>query len=112
MAVSLNVGGRIYTTTSTTLQRYNSKFSRMFGPGGLHGSMHDDHGNCFIDRDGDVFRHILNFLRTSELVLPDDFKELDLLEREAKFYQIKELVDAIAAMKEGKHRCLRTEVHV
>lgn len=28
----------------------------------------------FIDRDGHMFRHILNFLRTSKLLIPDDFK--------------------------------------
>lgn len=28
----------------------------------------------FIDRDGHMFRYILNFLRTSRLLLPDDFK--------------------------------------
>lgn len=27
----------------------------------------------FIDRDGHMFRYILNFLRTSKLLLPDDF---------------------------------------
>lgn len=28
----------------------------------------------FIDRDGHMFRYILNFLRTSKLLIPDDFK--------------------------------------
>lgn len=28
----------------------------------------------FIDRDGPMFRYILNFLRTSKLLVPDDFK--------------------------------------
>lgn len=31
----------------------------------------------FIDRDGQMFRYILNFLRTSKLLLPDDFKVRD-----------------------------------
>ena len=33
----------------------------------------------FIDRDGRLFRYILNFCRTTQLVLPDNFEELDLL---------------------------------
>lgn len=28
----------------------------------------------FIDRDGHMFRYILNFLRISKLLIPDDFK--------------------------------------
>ena len=28
----------------------------------------------FIDRDGEIFRYILSFLRTSKLLLPEDFK--------------------------------------
>ncbi|KAI4886026.1 hypothetical protein NFI96_013315 [Prochilodus magdalenae] len=28
----------------------------------------------FIDRDGEIFRYILSFLRTCKLLLPDDFK--------------------------------------
>lgn len=28
----------------------------------------------FIDRDGEIFRYVLSFLRTSKLLLPEDFK--------------------------------------
>lgn len=31
----------------------------------------------FIDRDGEIFRYILSFLRTCKLLLPDDFKVHD-----------------------------------
>ena len=34
---------------------------------------------CFVDGDGKLFRHILNFCRTKQLTLPDNFDELDLL---------------------------------
>lgn len=33
----------------------------------------------FIDRDGEIFRYILSFLRTCKLLLPDDFKVTALL---------------------------------
>jgi len=42
----------------------------------------------FIDRDGKMFRHILNFLRTGSLVVPENFAEIDLLLEEVKFYDI------------------------
>lgn len=42
----------------------------------------------FIDRDGRMFRHVLNFVRNARLLLPDDFADIDLLLEEAKFYEI------------------------
>lgn len=42
----------------------------------------------FIDRDGNMFRHILNFMRNSKLLLADDFNDLDLLLEEAKYFEI------------------------
>ncbi|XP_067890504.1 BTB/POZ domain-containing protein KCTD21-like [Heterodontus francisci] len=59
----------------------------------------DLQGNYFIDRDGEMFRYILNFLRTSHLDLPNDFQELDLLSREADFYQIQPLLEALQKIK-------------
>ena len=32
----------------------------------------DKDGTYFIDRDGTHFRYILNYLRTKELIVPDD----------------------------------------
>lgn len=46
----------------------------------------------FIDRDGEMFRHILNFLRTSAAPVNEDYPELDLLYEEAKFYAISQLI--------------------
>uniref|UniRef100_T1JC38 Uncharacterized protein n=1 Tax=Strigamia maritima TaxID=126957 RepID=T1JC38_STRMM len=42
----------------------------------------------FIDRDGKMFRHVLNFLRTNHLAIPDTFDELELLIEEAQYYDI------------------------
>ena len=48
----------------------------------------------FIDRDGNMFRHVLNFLRTSTLVIPDDFDEFDLLVEEARYFELTAMVGA------------------
>jgi hypothetical protein len=35
-----------------------------------------------------MFRHILNFMRNSKLLISEDFVHLDLLLEEAKFFEI------------------------
>lgn len=42
----------------------------------------------FIDRDGPMFRHILNFLRNKTLTLPDDFNHYELLLFEAHYFEL------------------------
>lgn len=92
--VGLNVGGIIYKTSSSTLLKNNeSFFSQMLE--GYIPSTKDDDGNFIIDRDGQVFRHILNFMRCGSMVVPEDFKEYTLLEHEADFYSLWELQKAV-----------------
>lgn len=45
------------------------------------------------------YSYILNFLRTSELTLPCDFKETELLRKEADFYQIEPLIQCLGDPK-------------
>ncbi|KAL8614307.1 hypothetical protein ACOMHN_007645 [Nucella lapillus] len=92
--VTLNVGGVLYTTTSFTLQKYPESMLGAMMSGKLS-TTRDPQGNLFIDRDGTIFRHILNFLRTSILSIPSDFVEIDLLQAEADFYQIEPLVNLL-----------------
>ncbi|KRX42847.1 BTB/POZ domain-containing protein KCTD16, partial [Trichinella murrelli] len=49
----------------------------------------------FIDRDGDLFRHVLNFLRNGRLCLPDRFDETQLLLQEARFYRLPSMEKAL-----------------
>ncbi|XP_048255932.1 BTB/POZ domain-containing protein KCTD7-like isoform X1 [Haliotis rufescens] len=60
--VDLNVGGRHLTTSLSTLTKdKDSKLAAMFSGGQLVNQ--DKDGRYFIDADGDVFVHVLNFLR-------------------------------------------------
>ncbi|XP_033104326.1 BTB/POZ domain-containing protein KCTD6-like [Anneissia japonica] len=97
--LNLNVGGCIYTTSRSTLTRFpDSMLGSMFSdrlPSNV-----DDCNRYVIDGDGPTFRHILNFLRRSKLILPDNFQEWDILSAEADFYQIQELIQLIDETRE------------
>ncbi|XP_009700564.1 PREDICTED: BTB/POZ domain-containing protein KCTD15-like, partial [Cariama cristata] len=72
--VHIDVGGHMYTSSLATLTKYpDSRISRLFN--GTEPIVLDSlKQHYFIDRDGEIFRYILSFLRTSKLLLPDDFK--------------------------------------
>lgn len=59
----------------------------------------------FIDRDGPSFRHILNFLRHNELIIPSDYQELNILQAEANYYGLNSLVDKIERVKSISSTC-------
>ena len=101
--LKLNVGGHFFTTTKATLLRYpNSMLGVMFN--GSFSTTVDSNGYYFIDRDGTLFPYILNFLRSSALCLPEDFKHLDQLSLEADFYQIQPLITALENLRKARDR--------
>ncbi|XP_005112086.1 potassium channel regulatory protein [Aplysia californica] len=98
--VTLNVGGVVYTTTTSTLLKFPESMLGSMMSNGLPSTL-DANGHLFIDRDGLIFRHVLNFLRSSQLCLPSNFKDFDLLSAEADFYQISPLIDAINDLRDN-----------
>ncbi|KOX71519.1 BTB/POZ domain-containing protein KCTD15 [Melipona quadrifasciata] len=56
----------------------------------------------FIDRDGGMFRHILNFMRNSRLLIPDNFADLDLLLEEARYFDIAPMCRQLEQMKKER----------
>ncbi|XP_067454083.1 uncharacterized protein [Thunnus thynnus] len=116
--VHIDVGGHMYTSSLATLTKYpESRIGRLFD--GTEPIVLDSlKQHYFIDRDGPMFRYILNFLRTSKLLIPDDFKEYSLLYEEASFFQLAPLQAELERWRTERERgrvCRESEcvvVHV
>lgn len=92
--IELNIGGTRYTTTKETLTSNSGYFSAMlknFREG-------EERKEIFIDRDGELFRHVLYFLRTKELLSIIDERTEEVL-READFFNIPEMSEKIKSDK-------------
>ncbi|KAH9367066.1 hypothetical protein HPB48_003511 [Haemaphysalis longicornis] len=75
-------GGTIYTSSLETLTKHpDSRLARMFN-GRIPIVLDSRKQHYLIDRDGNVFRHMLNFLHINTLAVPDNFAELGLLYEE------------------------------
>ena len=86
--VDINVGGVNYTTTMATLtlvkgSLLNSYFSDEYNDE-IDGRVRDSKGVWFIDRDGILFRYILDYLRNRRIILPDNFSEKQRLINEVR----------------------------
>jgi len=93
--VRLNVGGKSYMTSITTLTKIkDSMLSRMFSPDNSGMLKRLDDGSVFIDRDGKIFRYILEYLRDGGV---PNIKESDRkrLSREAEYYALNGLVETL-----------------
>ena len=54
--------------------------------------------NQIKDRDGEMFRYVLQFCRDQTLHVPEDFKEWDLLEAEAIYWELYDMKDKIKGL--------------
>lgn len=90
--IELNVGGQVYVTRHKTLVAVpDSLLWNMFSKKSPRELPRDSKGRFFLDRDGFLFRYILDYLRDLNLVLPDYFPEKSRLQREADFFQLRDL---------------------
>ncbi|CAN1245774.1 FH protein interacting protein FIP2 [Linum grandiflorum] len=93
--VHLNIGGKKFSTTVDTLtnREPQSMLYAMFS--GRHTLCEDPVSGCvFVDRDGKHFRHVLNWLRDGVVPILTDAHYSELT-REAEYYQLLELIEAI-----------------
>ena len=94
--VTLNVGGKIFATTLTTLNKMpQSMIGAMFS--GEFTAAKDANGHVFIDNDGSAFHVVLNFLRHSQLVVSDvELSQIHpQLLLDAEYYCLPELQSAV-----------------
>ncbi|XP_060782957.1 BTB/POZ domain-containing protein KCTD8 [Neoarius graeffei] len=108
--IELNVGGQVYVTKRTTLlsvpdTTLHAMFARR-APGELP---RDSRGRFFIDRDGFLFRYVLDFLRDRHVVLPEHFPERERLQREAEHFQLNELLRLLGPPRIAKQGSLNDE---
>ncbi|XP_055837671.1 BTB/POZ domain-containing protein Tiwaz [Episyrphus balteatus] len=102
--VHIDVGGTIYTSSLETLTKYpDSKLARLFN-GSIPIVLDSLKQHYFIDRDGGMFRHVLNFMRNSRLLIADDFPDLELLLEEAKYFEIEPMIKQLETMRKDRVR--------
>lgn len=95
--IELNVGGQVYVTRHKTLIAVpDSLLWNMFSKKSPKELARDSKGRFFLDRDGFLFRYILDYLRDLNLVLPDYFPEKTRLRREADFFQLQDLAKRLS----------------
>lgn len=102
--IELNVGGVRYTSTRKTLTSdKNSRLGEWFDGRSSNSSSSlakDAKGRFFLDRDGVLFRYILDYLRDNALLLPDGFREKQRLLKEAEYLKLNGLVKYIQSLSE------------
>ena len=92
--LKLNIGGKLFITSLETMKKDpGSMLHAMFS--GRFDTKPAEDGSYFIDRGGTHFRYILNYLRTGQLVVPEDKIVRKELLTEAEFYQIQGIIDEL-----------------
>uniref|UniRef100_A0A8C4X2R4 BTB/POZ domain-containing protein KCTD9 n=1 Tax=Erpetoichthys calabaricus TaxID=27687 RepID=A0A8C4X2R4_ERPCA len=94
--LTLNIGGRCFTTTRSTLvsKEPDSMLAHMFKEKDVWGNKQDHNGAYLIDRSPEYFEPILNYLRHGQLIVNEGINLLGVLE-EARFFGIEQLAEQL-----------------
>ncbi|XP_031625520.1 BTB/POZ domain-containing protein KCTD12-like [Contarinia nasturtii] len=107
--IELNVGGVHYTTTRKTLTSdKNSRLAELFDENNQSSSsfMKDAKGRYFIDRDGDTFRFILDYLRDDVIQFPDGFRGKRRLIKEAEHFKLDNMIKSMQTISDSHNGCI------
>ena len=92
--LKLNIGGQLFTTSLATVRKDPGSILHGTFSGRFDSKPVEDE-SYFIDRDGTHFRYILNYLRTGQLIVPEDKIIRRELFTEAKFYQVQGMIEEL-----------------
>jgi hypothetical protein len=111
--VKINVGGKSFEVSRSLIHQYPESMIGRLISDTWHKSHHED--AIFIDRDGDIFNHVLNYMRYGSIELPAVVPKA-MFQRELDFYgleitgSIKE-ESSIETLKEWKSCIEQAELH-
>lgn len=110
--ISLNVGGRRFTTTRSTLTSLapDSMLALMFaaGPDSLSPGPTDPSGAYLIDRSPEFFEPIIGYLRHGQVIINPGLNPRGVL-AEARFYGLQDVVQQLEQMIEEEKERLRVQ---
>jgi len=97
--LTLNVGGRLFTTTRMTLtSNSDTILARMFDVASPFPPARIVDGAYFLDSNPDVFAVILDFLRYRTVIIPPNISP-EAIQAQAQYFGLESLVDQIEVRK-------------
>lgn len=96
--IGFNVGGIKYLTSISTLEAEPDNVLLKMTSGSFPTTRYED--AYFIDRNGKLFEHILDYLRNVRTWVPPDNIDLNSLIREADFYLLLKLKEILKKSQE------------
>jgi hypothetical protein len=95
--VTFDVGGKLFKVSRNLIEQFSDT---MLGKIVSETWQRDSGATVFIDRDGDIFAHVLNYLRYGSIALPITISR-SMFDREMDYYGIINDVNALTIKQES-----------